>query len=201
MTLDGAAAGQSKLAVRLADGAGGFAPVVTFDAPDGPFDLAVGDLNGDTHADVVTVQSGRGDGIFPSGLNNTVSLLLGNGAGSFAPRTDYVNLARGMTSVATGDVDGDGDLDVVTANFGNTFSARAIRLRCCLAVATAACIPTKVTSLGPIRIRGEWLWGTWTATAIWMLLRPTLRTESILSVCCGERAKQLWKFSIRLGQC
>src|SRR5204863_51264 len=47
--------------------------------------------------------------------SNTVSVLLGTGGGSFGPKTDFA--AGGPPySVATGDLDGDGKLDLAVAN-------------------------------------------------------------------------------------
>jgi hypothetical protein len=46
---------------------------------------------------------------------NTVSVLLGNGDGTFAAKVDYPT-AKYPYSVVLGDLDGDGRLDIVTAN-------------------------------------------------------------------------------------
>ena len=54
-----------------------------------------------------------------NGGNSTVSVLLGNGDGTFQPHTDY---ATGIEpySIAVGDFNGDGNLDLATANVGST---------------------------------------------------------------------------------
>jgi hypothetical protein len=72
-----------------------------------PVAQVVGDFNGDGHADLVVANQNA----------NTVSVLLGNGDGTFRPKTDY---ATGSTpiGVAAGDFNGDGKLDVAVANFG-----------------------------------------------------------------------------------
>ena len=46
---------------------------------------------------------------------SSVSVLLGKGDGTFAAKTDYP-VGDGAYALALGDVDGDGDLDIVTAN-------------------------------------------------------------------------------------
>jgi hypothetical protein len=69
-----------------------------------PLDLTVGDFNDDGFDDLATVNSG----------DNSISILLGNGAGydpatTFALDEDYEN----PISVTAGDLDGDDDLDIV----------------------------------------------------------------------------------------
>jgi hypothetical protein len=74
--------------------------------------VALGDLNGDGHLDIISGNELSGD----------VSVLLGHGDGTFGPKTDYV-VGGGAVGVALGDLNGDGKLDAVTANSGaNTAS-------------------------------------------------------------------------------
>ena len=80
--------------------------------------LASGDFNGDGKPDIVTVGA-AGSGGAPT---QSVSLLLGTGDGSFGAPATYAtgNLVvdHEMTeTVAVGDVNGDGKLDVVTGGF------------------------------------------------------------------------------------
>ena len=78
----------------------------TFAVGASPIAQAVGDFNGDGRADLAVVNQGA----------NSVSVLIGNGDGTFAAKTDF---AVGLTpiAVAVGDFDGDGKLDIATANF------------------------------------------------------------------------------------
>jgi hypothetical protein len=81
-----------------------FAPAVAYNSGVFPDFVAIGDLNGDGHPDVVLAGSDSGQ----------VSVLLGNGDGTFqAPRTYNSGYAF---SVAIGDVNGDGYPDLVVAN-------------------------------------------------------------------------------------
>ena len=70
-----------------------------------PFSVAVADLNGDGAPDIVTA----------SAISSDVSVLLGNGDGSFQAQQRF---AAGdvPTLVAVADLNGDGDPDIVTAN-------------------------------------------------------------------------------------
>jgi len=77
-----------------------------------PAALAVADFNADGKLDIAVANQG----------GNTVSVLLGNGDGTFAAHVDY---ATGNTpvAVAAGDFNGDGKLDLAVVNkLGNTVS-------------------------------------------------------------------------------
>lgn len=83
----------------------------TFAAGTNPSALALGDVNGDGQIDIVVANKG----------SNNVSVLLG--AGSNATTATFaaaVNFAVGTApgSVVLADLDGDGSLDIVTANSG-----------------------------------------------------------------------------------
>jgi hypothetical protein len=71
----------------------------------GPAAIAVGDLNQDGWQDLVTANS----------TDNTVSILLGRGDGTFAAHVDYAT-GKGPSSVAIADLNGDGKLDLVVTN-------------------------------------------------------------------------------------
>jgi hypothetical protein len=74
--------------------------------------VAIGDLNGDGRPDLVTANSGSAPTYHP-----TISLLLGNGDGTFAPTTD---LSPGGIpgSVTIADLNEDGKPDLVIAFLG-----------------------------------------------------------------------------------
>ena len=74
----------------------------------------MGDVNGDGKPDLATANGGSNVW--------TVSVLPGNGDGTFATKTDFGAGSRPW-SVAIGDVNGDGKPDLATANYGsNTVS-------------------------------------------------------------------------------
>jgi hypothetical protein len=100
-----------------------FGPVSTFSAgaDSQPIALVLGDLNGDGRLDVVTANS----------YTSAVGVLLGQAGGTFAAPSSYATNRpySGPNGVALGDVNGDGRLDIASANFlGNAvtvFQAQA----------------------------------------------------------------------------
>ena len=66
-------------------------------------------MNGDGNPDVVVANGG----------SNSVSVLMGNGDGTFQPAVPYGSGGSGTDSVAIRDVNGDGNPDVVVANGGS----------------------------------------------------------------------------------
>ncbi|HMZ22333.1 MAG TPA: FG-GAP-like repeat-containing protein, partial [Blastocatellia bacterium] len=85
----------------------GFTGPTNFSAGSGTQALAVGDFNGDGKLDFATANNTAG----------TVSIRLGDGAGSFSGTTN-VSVGSGPLHVAVGDFNGDGKLDFASANNG-----------------------------------------------------------------------------------
>jgi hypothetical protein len=87
--------------------------------------VALGDLNGDGHPDIVVGYNGAWDGIWEQDVNGTmgaVAVLTGNGDGSFTAESGcYAAVPSGagltnITEVAVADLNGDGHQDVVASN-------------------------------------------------------------------------------------
>jgi hypothetical protein len=109
--LDLAMVGGIGVSVLLGDGTGGFGPHAEFSAGSGvaPVAVAVGDVNGDGHLDLAVASTTSNGG--------AVSVLLGDGTGAFGPATVFPVLSGDVaTSVAVGDLNGDGFADVVAAD-------------------------------------------------------------------------------------
>ena len=83
----------------------GFRTGSSFPVGDAYYGVTVGDFNGDGNLDLATANRDI----------NSISVLLGNGLGSFSPATDYSS-GTSPESVAAADLDGDGDLDLVSVN-------------------------------------------------------------------------------------
>jgi hypothetical protein len=93
------------LSVFLANGDGTLAARTPYSFGFSPRAEATGDVNGDTHLDVVVATGGVGSG---------VSLLLGNGDGTLGPATSVWTVSGGSQTVVLADVNGDTFLDLLT---------------------------------------------------------------------------------------
>jgi hypothetical protein len=102
----------STISVLLNNGDGTFKAQVTYPVDPGPRSVALADLNGDGKLDIVTANTSTGPG--------TVSVLLGNGNGTFAGAVTYAVGTRPV-SVAIGDLNGDNrpDLAVTGGDLGS----------------------------------------------------------------------------------
>src|SRR5262249_47504624 len=90
-----------------------FAPTATFPVGLRPQSTVMADLNNDGKQDIAVVNQG----LFPD-LTSSVSVLLGNGDGSFRPDVT-TGLLRGANSAAVGDFNRERRLDLVIANPSN----------------------------------------------------------------------------------
>jgi|HubBroStandDraft_6_1064221.scaffolds.fasta_scaffold00131_22 hypothetical protein len=99
--------------VLLGNGNGTFQPAVSYGPGDiGAFSVAVADVDGDGNPDLV-VATGYLCGNCADG---DVSVLLGNGDGTFRLTRTYESGGDGTNAVAVADVNGDGKPDILVAN-------------------------------------------------------------------------------------
>ncbi|MFN0060685.1 MAG: FG-GAP-like repeat-containing protein [Planctomycetota bacterium] len=96
-------------------GDGTFAAPVQHAVESNPQTVTLGDVNGDGDLDALTANTG----LFSVGdtPGSTVSILLGNGDGTLAAQS-ILEVGLRPRSATLGDVDGDGDVDVLATNTG-----------------------------------------------------------------------------------
>lgn len=105
--------GGNTLLIRLNQGLGRFAPPISLDMPNSPQGVALGDLDNDGDLDIVASNAYPPFGGRPS----TAVVFKNNGSASFGAPQSYP-VASYPSGVALGDLDGDGDLEIVVANKG-----------------------------------------------------------------------------------
>ncbi len=104
--------GSSNLTILLGNGNGTFTAMSSLAVgTQKPTSLAVGDFNGDGNLDLVVQVS-------PCGACLAVSVFFGNGDGTFGP-LNSVTWGYEPSSVAVGDFNGDGHLDLAVADLDN----------------------------------------------------------------------------------
>jgi RHS repeat-associated protein len=93
---------------------GTFGPATTYDLPFRTFSIAAGDLNGDGRPDLVLTSADPF-----ANFNTTVAILMNKGKGTFAA-PQFITMGHDMANVVLGDFNGDGNLDIATADAGDS---------------------------------------------------------------------------------
>ncbi|MBI4606570.1 MAG: VCBS repeat-containing protein, partial [Planctomycetes bacterium] len=115
-SLDLATASQGDVSVFLNRGDGTFEAAVSYIAGSNPGSLLAADLDGDGSLDLATAFWAC-SGCNPTPNRGTVSVLLNQGDGTFLDAVRYL-VGINPRSLIAADIDGDGSLDLATANFG-----------------------------------------------------------------------------------
>ena len=102
--------GSNSASVLIGNGDGTFQTVVNYTVGISPSWVTVADLNGDGKLDLITANINLANPI-----SSDISVLIGNGDGTFQIRVNY-NVGHNPQSVAAADLNGDGKLDLITAN-------------------------------------------------------------------------------------
>jgi Bacterial Ig-like domain (group 3)/FG-GAP-like repeat len=117
---NGCQTGTGTVGVLLGNGDATFQTAVTYGTGGiGPHKVIVADVNGDGKPDLVVPNACASSQDCPLGPGS-VAVLLGKGDGTFQTAVAYGSGGGDAFSVAVADVNGDGKLDVLVANFCNT---------------------------------------------------------------------------------
>jgi len=118
--------GETLVGVLLGNGDGTLQPAVVYKTGgfSAAFSVAVADLNGDGKLDLVAADWRCTD----SGPEGCVSVLLGNGDGTFQPAQVYASGGWNAQSLVLADVNGDNKLDILVTNGGGVSSSIGVLL-------------------------------------------------------------------------
>jgi hypothetical protein len=100
------------VSILLGNGDGTFQRAVNYPAGDGPGSIAVGDFTGNGILDIAVGNEAV------LGGTPSVSVLLGNGDGTFQPAVNYYGFSAEVGGIAVGDFTGTGILDLAVASDG-----------------------------------------------------------------------------------
>jgi FG-GAP-like repeat/RTX calcium-binding nonapeptide repeat (4 copies) len=106
---------EDTISILLNDGTGNFTASTPFATGDRPKLYEIADLDGDGDLDLLSVDTVRLNLNTADESGNSLSFHRNNGNGSFAPAETLV-VGEGVWEVNTADLDGDGDLDLMTPN-------------------------------------------------------------------------------------
>jgi hypothetical protein len=110
--------GGGGLAILLGNGDGTFLPPVFLTSGVNPASLVAADFNADGIVDLAVANSEQFQ-TSPPFKSGSISILLGNGDGSFGPPS-FFSAGTFPIAITAADFNGDGKLDLAAANFGGT---------------------------------------------------------------------------------
>ena len=100
------------VSILLGDGSGSFAAATNFAVGERPDTVSVADFNGDGNQDLAVVNRG----VVHSTPSHTVSILLGDGSGSFAAATNFETGVSDARDLSVGDFNGDSNQDLAVVD-------------------------------------------------------------------------------------
>jgi hypothetical protein len=105
------ATNDSAVSILIGNGDGTFQPYVEYQTGAAPVGVTTGDFNGDGVLDLALTTCCLSD-------QGPVSILLGNGDGSFQPPIFYTTAVGYLNAIETADLNGDGKLDLIATGIG-----------------------------------------------------------------------------------
>ena len=112
--------GATQVFVLLSNGDGTFQNYTSYSIGAYSTGIAIADVNGDNIPDILVTHYNTADG-----SNGAVSVLLGNGDGTFQTHIDRT-LSGGLQSIATSDVNDDGKPDILAADLNSSGTLRVL---------------------------------------------------------------------------
>ncbi len=129
--------------VLLGNGDGTFQAATSYGAGNSPFAISVADTNGDGFPDAVV---GNWGVAFGADGNYDLTILLGNGDGTFQPPITFLTGGGYSDSVAVADFNGDGKPDVAVTTYGGNGTGTPPGIVSVLLNNTAAATATGLSS-------------------------------------------------------
>jgi uncharacterized repeat protein (TIGR01451 family) len=134
--------GSSNVSILLGNGDGTFQPAVNYGAGNSPSVIAVGDFNADGKLDLAVFQAGTS----VSSVAGSISVLLGNGDGTFqAPKT--TPLTAFATAMTVADFNLDKKSDLAVSNVDSSSGTAVVTLSLFIGKGDGTFEPAKQTSV------------------------------------------------------